>query len=78
MKLALDPFMFRRIPLNKIADIVARLGYQYIELSSRPDFLPLFTHATADKGMLQVSGYPGRRGHQRSLSHGRLPLVRPE
>jgi myo-inositol catabolism protein IolH len=33
MKIALDPYMSRRVPLNDLPALVADLGYQYIELS---------------------------------------------
>jgi myo-inositol catabolism protein IolH len=45
MKLALDPYMFRSTPLLELPGLVAELGYQWIELSPREDFLPFFNHA---------------------------------
>ncbi|MBE7210354.1 MAG: sugar phosphate isomerase/epimerase [Gluconacetobacter diazotrophicus] len=39
MKLALDPYMHRHVPLLDLPDFVARLGYEWIELSPRADFL---------------------------------------
>jgi myo-inositol catabolism protein IolH len=50
MKLALDPYMFRRVPLPELPALVADLGYQYIELSPREDFTPFFLHPRADDG----------------------------
>ncbi len=44
MKLALDPYMLRTTPLLELPRVVADLGYRYIELSPRDDFLPFFTH----------------------------------
>ncbi|HET7475082.1 MAG TPA: sugar phosphate isomerase/epimerase family protein [Dermatophilaceae bacterium] len=44
MKLALDPYMFRRVPLLKLPGLVADLGYEWIELSPREDFTPFFLH----------------------------------
>jgi myo-inositol catabolism protein IolH len=44
MKLALDPYMFRRTPLLELPRLVAELGYHWIELSPRDDFLPFFNH----------------------------------
>jgi myo-inositol catabolism protein IolH len=44
MKLALDPYMFRRTPLLELPGLVAGLGYHWIELSPRDDFLPFFNH----------------------------------
>jgi myo-inositol catabolism protein IolH len=49
MKLALDPYMFRRTPLADLPGVVADLGYQYLELSPRDDFLPFFLHPRADR-----------------------------
>src|ERR1700753_1699749 len=55
MKLALDPYMFRRVPLTELPALVAELGYKYIELSPREDFLPFFTHPRA--GRDQVAAF---------------------
>jgi myo-inositol catabolism protein IolH len=48
MKIALDPYMFRRVPLLELPALVAELGYQHIELSPRDDFMPFFLHPRAD------------------------------
>ncbi len=48
MKLAVDPNMIRHLPLTELPGAVADLGYQYIELSPRDDFLPFFLHPRAD------------------------------
>jgi len=48
MKVALDPYMLRRVPLLDLPGVVAGLGYRYIELSPRPDFLPFFLHPRVD------------------------------
>jgi myo-inositol catabolism protein IolH len=48
MKLALDPYMFRTTPLTELPGLVADLGYEYIELSPRDDFIPFFRHPRAD------------------------------
>jgi myo-inositol catabolism protein IolH len=48
MKIALDPYMLRNTPLTALPAVVAELGYEYIELSPREDFLPFFTHPRAD------------------------------
>ena len=32
MKLALDPYMFRGVPLLELPALVAELGYEWIEL----------------------------------------------
>ena len=52
MRIALDPYMFRRVPLTDLSALVADLGYQYIELSPREDFLPFFLHPRADKAQI--------------------------
>ena len=39
MKIALDPYMHRHVPLLDLPRFVAELGYEYIELSPRADFL---------------------------------------
>jgi len=49
MKIALDPYMLRHVPLLELPAVVAELGYEYIELSPRPDFIPFFVHPRADK-----------------------------
>ena len=49
MELALDPYMFRKVPLVELPRLAADLGYQSIELSPREDFLPFFVHPRADK-----------------------------
>jgi myo-inositol catabolism protein IolH len=49
MKVALDPYMLRRVPLLELPQLVADLGYDYIELSPRDDFLPFFLHPRADR-----------------------------
>lgn len=48
MKIALDPYMFRALPLDAMVRTVAELGYEYIELSPREDFMPFFLHPRAD------------------------------
>ena len=42
MKIALDPYMFRALPMQKMVRTVADLGYSYIELSPREEFMPFF------------------------------------
>ncbi|MGW3955811.1 sugar phosphate isomerase/epimerase family protein [Streptomyces sp. NPDC004752] len=48
MKIALDPYMLRELPLDTMVGTVADLGYDYIELSPRVDFMPFFLHPRAD------------------------------
>jgi sugar phosphate isomerase/epimerase len=52
MKLALDPNMIRFTPLLDLPAEVAELGYQYIELSPRDDFLPFFLHPRVNDSLL--------------------------
>jgi myo-inositol catabolism protein IolH len=54
MQIALDPQMFRATPLTELPGIVADLGYRYIELSPREDFLPFFVHPRADKASIKA------------------------
>jgi myo-inositol catabolism protein IolH len=49
MKLALDPYMFRRLPLEQIPRLAADVGFPCLELSPRDDFLPLFAPPVARK-----------------------------
>jgi myo-inositol catabolism protein IolH len=49
MKIALDPYMFRHVPLLELPALVAELGYEHIELSPRPDFTPFFLHPRTDR-----------------------------
>ena len=49
MKITLDPYMLRQVPLTELPGVVADLGYQHIELSPRDDFLPFFLHPRADR-----------------------------
>ncbi len=49
MKLALDPYMFRTTPLLELPGLVADLGYRYIEMSPREDFIPFFLHPRIDR-----------------------------
>lgn len=39
MKIALDPYMHRHVSLVELPRLVAEMGYEYIELSPRADFL---------------------------------------
>ncbi|MBU6496593.1 MAG: sugar phosphate isomerase/epimerase [Acidobacteria bacterium] len=52
MKLALDPYMFRTTPLLELPAVVADMGYHYIELSPREDFIPFFLHPRVDTARL--------------------------
>jgi myo-inositol catabolism protein IolH len=48
MRIALDPYMLRTVPLVELPGLVAELGYEHIELSPREDFIPFFVHPRAD------------------------------
>jgi myo-inositol catabolism protein IolH len=49
MQIALDPYMFRHLPLADMVRTAADLGYRFIELSPREDFIPFFVHPRADR-----------------------------
>ena len=49
MKIALDPYMLRDRPFVEVCRIAADIGYDAIELSPRPDFIPFFVHPRADR-----------------------------
>jgi myo-inositol catabolism protein IolH len=49
VKLVLDPYMLRNVPLLELPGVVAELGYEHIELSPREDFMPFFLHPRADR-----------------------------
>ena len=52
MKIALDPYMLRSVPLAELPGLVAELGYEHIELSPREDFIPFFVHPRADRAAI--------------------------
>lgn len=54
MKIALDPYMLRHVPLTELPGVVAELGYEYIELSPREDFIPFYLHPRADKATVRA------------------------
>lgn len=49
MKIALDPYMHRHLSLPNLCRKTADLGYEYIELSPREDFLPWWVRPRAHK-----------------------------
>jgi len=49
VKIALDPYMLRERPFGEVCRIAAEIGYDSIELSPRPDFIPFFVHPRADR-----------------------------
>jgi myo-inositol catabolism protein IolH len=44
MRVALDPYMLRHVPLADLPAVVRDLGYDAIEMSPRDDFIPFFRH----------------------------------
>lgn len=54
MKIALDPYMFRRQSIRQMVETSARHGYRYIELSPRDDFFPFFVHPRVDRSTVQT------------------------
>lgn len=54
MKIALDPYMFRDVPLLTLPSLVAELGYEWVELSPREDFTPFFNHPRVDDATVQA------------------------
>lgn len=53
MKIALDPYMYRHLPIPKMVEKVAELGYEYIELSPRDDFMPFYKYPRVDKARIK-------------------------
>jgi len=49
VKIALDPYMLRNLPFAEVCRTAADIGYRYIELSPRTDFIPFFDHPRADR-----------------------------
>ena len=58
MRIALDPYMLRDRPFGEVCRIAADIGYDAIELSPRPDFIPFFTHPRADRAQASPSSGP--------------------
>ena len=54
MKIALDPYMFRSTPLLELPALVADLGFEYIELSPREDFMPFFLMPRCDNSTVKA------------------------
>src|SRR5471032_1923170 len=53
MRITLDPYMYRHLPLGQMVDKAAELGYQHIELSPREDFLPFYKAARVDRARIK-------------------------
>ena len=54
MRIALDPQMLRTTPLLELPDVVAGMGYEWIELSPREDFIPFFKHPRVDTATVRA------------------------
>ena len=54
MKITLDPYMLRHTPLLELPAVVAELGYEYLELSPREDFMPFFLMPRADDAKVKA------------------------
>ncbi|MBV4551813.1 sugar phosphate isomerase/epimerase [Pseudomonas sp. SWRI102] len=52
MKIALDPYMHRHLSLPDLCRKTAELGYEYLELSPREDFLPWWVRPRAHKARI--------------------------
>jgi myo-inositol catabolism protein IolH len=52
MKIALDPFMLRRLPAREVVQIASELGYGFLEWSWREDFIPLLRRPRADAAQI--------------------------
>ena len=77
MRVALDPYMLRHVPLTDLPAVVRDLGYDAIELSPRDDCIPFFRHpriGSAGIGAFRAALDRGRRGGR--LRPAALPLVR--
>ena len=53
MRIALDPYMYRHLPIPQMVEKVAELGYEYIELSPRDDFFPFYRFPRVDKARIR-------------------------
>jgi len=53
MRIALDPYMYRTLSIPQMVDKTAELGYEYIELSPREDFLPFYKYPRVDKARIR-------------------------
>jgi myo-inositol catabolism protein IolH len=54
MKIALDPTPFHSThALLEFPAVVAELGYEWLQLTPHPDFIPFYNHARADDELVQ-------------------------
>jgi myo-inositol catabolism protein IolH len=56
MKIALDPYMLRGRPFAEVCRVAHEIGYRYLELSPRQDFIPFFDHPRADRRRVEEFG----------------------
>ena len=75
MKIALDPYMLRDRPFAEVCQIAADIGYDSIELSPRPDFIPFFSHPRADRA--KVAEFRAALSDRARFHPAALPLVQP-
>ena len=64
MRIALDPYMHRHLSLEELPRKVAELGYEWIELSPRDDFLDWWVAPA------RLSGAASRASRRRSKTTG--------
>jgi myo-inositol catabolism protein IolH len=74
VKIALDPYMLRDRPFAEVCRIAADIGYDSIELSPRPDFIPFFSHPRADRA--KVAEFQAALGATGMELASILPLYR--
>jgi myo-inositol catabolism protein IolH len=67
VRVALDPYMLRGVPLTELPARVRDLGYDAIELSPRPDFIPFFLHPRV--------GSSGIRAFRKALTAAGVEVV---
>ena len=76
MRIALDPYMLRDRPFAEVCRIAADIGYDSIELSPRPDFIPFFSHPRADRAKVaEFRAALRRHGDGARVDPAPLPLV---
>ena len=86
MRIALDPYMHRHLPLEALPRKAAELGYEWIELSPRADFLDWwvaprvyperirsFKKALSDHGVKIASLLPMYAGRARTRTSDEPP-----
>lgn len=67
MRIALDPYMHRHVPLRDLPALTRDLGFDAIELSPRDDFIPFFRHPRI--------GSSGVRAFRTALSQAGVDIV---